>query len=58
MEQEGEGGNDGAVVCVNSFQQLKGSMRDFEKGPLPEDFAETLNRAQLVTKATALSYYR
>lgn len=53
-----KGGNDGVAVGVSNFQQLEGNLGDFEKGPLPEDVVDALERAWLVTKATAPSYWR
>lgn len=53
-----KGGNDGVVVGVSNFQQLEGNLKDFEKGPLPEDVVEALDRAWLVAKATAAPYWR
>lgn len=53
-----KGGNDGVVVGVSSFQQLEGNLKDFEKGPLPEDVVDALDRAWLVAKVTAAPYWR
>ena len=53
-----KGGNNGVVVSVSNFQQLEGNLRDFEKGPLPEDVVKTFESAWLITKATAPSYWR
>ncbi|KAJ8118785.1 hypothetical protein OPT61_g312 [Boeremia exigua] len=52
------GGNDGVVMGVSNFQQLESNLGDFEKGRLPEDVVEALERAWMVTKATAPSYWR
>ncbi|KAF3038753.1 hypothetical protein E8E11_003127 [Didymella keratinophila] len=53
-----KGGNDGVVVGVSNFQQLEGNLRDFEKGPLPQGVVQALERAWLITKAIAPSYWR
>lgn len=53
-----KGGNDGIVMGVSNFQQLEGNLKDFEKGPLPKDVVGALDRAWLVTKASAPSYWR
>lgn len=58
LKTRGKGGNDGVVVGVSNFQQLEGNLKDFEKGPLPEDVVEALDRAWLVAKATAAPYWR
>ncbi|KAF2821842.1 aflatoxin B1 aldehyde reductase member 2 [Ophiobolus disseminans] len=51
-------GEDGVVIGVSNFQQLEGNLRDLEKGPLPEDVVEALDRAWLAAKATCPSYWR
>jgi aflatoxin B1 aldehyde reductase len=53
-----KGGNDGVVVGVSNLQQLEGNLRDFEKGPLPEDVVFALEQAWQITKVTAPSYWR
>lgn len=58
MKTRAKGGNDGVVVGVSNFQQLQGNLKDFEKGPLPEDVVAALDRAWLVAKATAAPYWR
>lgn len=58
LKTRAKGGNDGVVVGVSNFQQLQGNLKDFEKGPLPEDVVEALDRAWLVAKATAAPYWR
>ncbi|KAI7774395.1 hypothetical protein LA080_008822 [Diaporthe eres] len=58
LKTRAKGGNDGIVVGVSNFQQLQGNLNDFEKGPLPKDVVEALDRAWLVAKATAAPYWR
>ncbi|KAG6354404.1 hypothetical protein INS49_004421 [Diaporthe citri] len=58
LKTRNKGGNDGVVIGVSNFQQLQGNLKDFEKGPLPEDVVEALDRAWLVAKATAAPYWR
>ncbi|KAI3393272.1 hypothetical protein diail_4503 [Diaporthe ilicicola] len=53
-----KGGNDGIVVGVTNLKQLQGNLSDLEKGLLPEDIVEALDRAWLVAKATAAKYWR
>ncbi|KAH7076013.1 NADP-dependent oxidoreductase domain-containing protein [Paraphoma chrysanthemicola] len=58
LNTRSKGGNDGVVVGVSNFQQLEENLRDFGKGPLPHDIVEALEKAWLITKATAPSYWR
>lgn len=58
LKTRAKGGNDGVVVGVSNFEQLQGNLKDFEKGPLPEDVVEALDRAWMVAKATAAPYWR
>ncbi|KAK7699097.1 hypothetical protein SLS64_011874 [Diaporthe eres] len=58
LKTRAKGENDGVVVGVSNSQQLQENLRDFEKGPLPEDVVEALDRAWLVAKATAAPYWR
>lgn len=51
-------GNDGVIIGVSNFQQLEGNLKDFQQGPLPEDVVEALDRAWLIAKASAPSYWR
>lgn len=52
------GGNDGIIFGASNFQQLEGNLRDFQKGPLPDDVVEALDQAWLVAKATSPVYWR
>ncbi|KAF2160174.1 hypothetical protein M409DRAFT_70681 [Zasmidium cellare ATCC 36951] len=51
-----DGGNDGVVIGVSSQAQLEQNLRNLEKGPLPQDLVDALNRAWMICKATAASY--
>jgi len=51
------GGQDGVIVGVSSFDQLESNLRDLEKGPLPEEVIEVLESAWLITKATTPNYW-
>ncbi|GKZ34081.1 hypothetical protein AbraIFM66950_004219 [Aspergillus brasiliensis] len=50
-------GRDGIVVGVSSLSQLESNLKDIQKGPLPEEVVEALDKAWLVTKATAPDYW-
>lgn len=50
-------GNDGIIIGVSSLDQLKSNLKDLEKGPLPDEVVEALDRAWLVAKPTAPDYW-
>lgn len=50
-------GNDGIIIGVSSYTQLEANLRDFEKGPLPQDVVDALDEAWMVCKATAPNYW-
>jgi aflatoxin B1 aldehyde reductase len=52
-----EGGQDGIILGVSSFDQLENNLRDIEKGPLPEKVVDALDQAWLITKATTPNYW-
>ncbi|MCJ1306825.1 hypothetical protein MMC25_000468, partial [Agyrium rufum] len=52
-----DGGRDGVIIGVSSYEQLESNLKDFEKGPLPEDVVKALDEAWLVTKATTANYW-
>ncbi|KAL8695551.1 MAG: hypothetical protein Q9224_003362 [Gallowayella concinna] len=51
------GGRDGVIIGVSSFDQLESNLKDLEKGPLPEEVVKTLDEAWLITKATTPNYW-
>lgn len=54
-----EGGNDGIIIGVSSQKQLESNLADLEKGPLPQEVLDVLDRAWLEqTKAVVPSYWR
>ena len=52
-----DGGRDGVIIGVSSFDQLVSNLKDLEKGPLPEGVLKDLDEAWLVTKATTPQYW-
>jgi len=50
-------GNDGIIVGVSSLQQLEGNIKDFEKGPLPDEVVNTLDAAWMICKPTTPNYW-
>ncbi|KAJ5576975.1 hypothetical protein N7535_003901 [Penicillium sp. DV-2018c] len=51
------GGRDGVLVGVSSFAQLEKNLADLQKGPLPEEVVQALDKAWLVAKATSPNYW-
>ncbi|KAL2855851.1 NADP-dependent oxidoreductase domain-containing protein [Aspergillus pseudoustus] len=50
-------GRDGIIIGVSSFSQLESNLRDVQKGPLPEEVVEALDKAWLIAKPTAPDYW-
>ncbi len=51
------GGRDGVIIGVSSFEQLESNLKDLEKGPLPEDVVKALDDAWMITKPTTPNYW-
>lgn len=51
------GGRDGVLIGVSSFDQLKANLADLQKGPLPKEVVEVLDQAWLVAKAQSPNYW-
>ena len=51
------GGRDGIIIGVSSFEQLEGNLKDLEKGPLPEEVIKVLDEAWLIAKPTTPNYW-
>lgn len=56
LDMDGNG-RDGVVVGVSSLSQLESNLRDLQKGPLPEEVVEVLDKAWLITKPTTANYW-
>ena len=52
-----KGGNDGIIIGVSSFEQLKQNLDNLEKGPLPKSVVEALDKAWLVSKPNSPNYW-
>ena len=53
----GNGGRDGILIGVSSFEQLETNLRDVLKGPLPEEVVEALDKAWLIAKPYSTNYW-
>jgi len=52
-------GRDGVIIGVSSLAQLESNIKDLEKGPLPAEVVDVLDKAwETVTKATCPLYWR
>lgn len=51
-------GNDGVIIGCSSLAQLDENLKDCEKGPLPADVIEALDKAWQVSKADTPDYFR
>jgi aflatoxin B1 aldehyde reductase len=51
------GGNDGVIIGISSFDQLKSNLKDLEKGPLPEEVVDALDEAWRIAKSEAPNYW-
>lgn len=50
-------GRDGIIIGVSSLAQLESNLEDVQKGPLPEEVVQALDKAWLITKATTSEYW-
>lgn len=50
-------GDDGVIIGVSNFDQLKSNLADLEKGPLPQEVVDALDEAWLVAKPTTTVYW-
>ena len=53
-----KGGNDGIIIGVSSLKQLEGNLADLEKGPLPKEVVEVLDKAWEGIEGTCPTYWR
>ena len=50
-------GNDGVIIGVSSLEQLDQNLKGCEKGPLPQEVLDALDKAWLVTKPDTPNYW-
>jgi aflatoxin B1 aldehyde reductase len=50
-------GNDGVVIGASTVEQLKGSLTDLEKGPLPKEVLDVLDAGWKITKGECKPYW-
>jgi aflatoxin B1 aldehyde reductase len=52
-----DGGRDGVIIGVSGIDQLESNLKDLEKGPLPEEVVQALDKAWLVSKPDTPNYW-
>ncbi|GAW18030.1 hypothetical protein ANO14919_074990 [Xylariales sp. No.14919] len=52
-----DGGSDGIIIGISSYDQLDSNLDNLEKGPLPGDVVQALDEAWLICKAEAPNYW-
>jgi len=52
----GDGGNDGVIIGVSSLEQLKENLQQLEKGPLPEEVLQGIEKAWQTIGGCATEY--
>jgi len=50
-------GNDGLIIGVSNIEQLESNLKDAEKGPLPQEVLDALDKAWLVSKPDTPNYW-
>lgn len=58
LKMRSEGGNDGIIMGISSFEQLEQNVEACEKGPLPGAVVEVLDRAWERARGDAVTYWR
>lgn len=53
-----KGGNDGVILGISSYNQLEQNVEACEKGPLPDEVVEALDKAWERTRGDAPTYWR
>jgi len=51
------GGGDGVLIGISSYEQLDSNLDNLEKGPLPDDVVKALDEAWHICKADAPNYW-
>lgn len=58
LKMRSDGGNDGIILGISSFQQLEQNVEACEQGPLPEEVVEALDKAWERARGDAPTYWR
>ncbi|KAB8200986.1 hypothetical protein BDV34DRAFT_229703 [Aspergillus parasiticus] len=58
LQMPAKGGNDGVILGISSYEQLPQNVEACEKGPLPDEVVEALDKAWARTRGDAPTYWR
>ncbi|KAG9258456.1 aflatoxin B1 aldehyde reductase member 2 [Emericellopsis atlantica] len=58
LQTPAKGGNDGLILGISSYSQLEQNVNACEKGPLPDEVVESLDKAWERTRGDAPTYWR
>ncbi|KAF2446779.1 putative aflatoxin B1-aldehyde reductase GliO-like protein [Karstenula rhodostoma CBS 690.94] len=58
LKMRSEGGNDGIILGISSYEQLVQNVEACEKGPLPQAVVDVLDKAWERTRGDAATYWR
>lgn len=58
LRTRSKGGNDGLILGISSYNQLEQNVEACEKGPLPEEVVEALDRVWDRARGDAPTYLR
>ena len=58
LKMRSEGGNDGIIMGISSYEQLEQNVEACEKGPLPQPVVDVLDKAWERARGDAATYWR
>ncbi|KAI8626160.1 NADP-dependent oxidoreductase domain-containing protein [Xylariaceae sp. FL1651] len=58
LRPKSKGGDDGVILGISSYDQLVQNVEACEKGPLPDEVVEILDKAWAITRGEAPTYWR
>lgn len=58
LKMANKGGDDGIILGISSYEQLEKNLADCEKGPLPTEIVEALDKAWEHARGEAATYWR
>lgn len=58
LKPASQGGDDGLIIGISSYEQLEQNVEACEKGPLPNEVVEALDKAWVRARGDAPTYWR